>query len=245
MKAIGEYLRRIREEKNLSLKEIQETTKIRLIYLEAIERGDFEAIPGEVYRKGFLANYATAIGLNGQEIVDRYNKIKSDFEEQIRVAQAQIEEAGKNQPLVDEQVRAVYTGIAISLIAILIIFSFVFSVFRHRTFAEANSLRAGTEDTDKAQNREALPAPITMEAEFKDSVWVQVKLDGEPLFVLDGMTFTPASTKQVWTAQKEMEVKIGNPLGIRLKLNGRQLEIPGKRNVPTTLRITPNGIISP
>jgi cytoskeletal protein RodZ len=76
VKEIGEYLRQVRTEKNISLNDIQEATKIRKHYLEAIENGDFEAIPGEVYRKGFLVNYANAIGLDGQEILARYNKAK-------------------------------------------------------------------------------------------------------------------------------------------------------------------------
>lgn len=79
MKEIGEYLRKAREEKELSLKDIQEITKIRLQYLEAMENGDFEAIPGEVYRKGFLVNFANAVGLDGQLLLEKYYAIKNEI----------------------------------------------------------------------------------------------------------------------------------------------------------------------
>ena len=60
---IGRKLREAREKKGMSLTEIQEFTKIRLRYLEAIESGELDVIPGEVYRKGFISNYANAVGL--------------------------------------------------------------------------------------------------------------------------------------------------------------------------------------
>ena len=72
------------------MKDVQEATKIRLCYLEAMERGDFDQIPGEVYRKGFIINFANAIGLNGQEILQRYYILKADQEEQVRIAQGEM-----------------------------------------------------------------------------------------------------------------------------------------------------------
>ncbi|HPQ03504.1 MAG TPA: helix-turn-helix domain-containing protein, partial [Bacillota bacterium] len=65
MNEIGVLLREAREASGMSLEEVSEATKIRSKYLEAIEQGDFAVIPGEVYLKGFMRNYADCVGLDG------------------------------------------------------------------------------------------------------------------------------------------------------------------------------------
>ena len=72
MKEIGELLKAAREEKGLSLEEIQMITKIRLKHLKALETGDFDQIPGEVYVKGFMVNFAKTVGLDGEKILEKY-----------------------------------------------------------------------------------------------------------------------------------------------------------------------------
>lgn len=76
MKEIGDLLREARIKGNLSLEEINETTKIRLDQLEAIEAGDFQKLPGEVYVKGFIMNFARAVGLDGHEVLQKYYELK-------------------------------------------------------------------------------------------------------------------------------------------------------------------------
>ena len=79
MREIGEILRKKREEKGLSYKDVQEAIKIRAYYLSAIEAGNFEAIPGEVYLKGFITNYATFLGLDRNEILNQYYQAKKEI----------------------------------------------------------------------------------------------------------------------------------------------------------------------
>ncbi|HHY47373.1 MAG TPA: helix-turn-helix domain-containing protein [Firmicutes bacterium] len=76
MESIGERLKQGREAKKLSLDDVQEATKIRKQYLAAIEAGRFEELPGEVYVKGFIRNYADFIGLDGAKMVADYNSLK-------------------------------------------------------------------------------------------------------------------------------------------------------------------------
>lgn len=56
----------------MSLGDVQAVTKIRIDYLEALEAGKPEDIPGEVFVKGFLRSYANAVGLDAQTLVERY-----------------------------------------------------------------------------------------------------------------------------------------------------------------------------
>lgn len=72
MKEIGQKLKAAREETGLSLNEVSQMTKIRSLYLEAIEEGNMDRIPGTVYAKGFIKSYATAVGLDANEILTEY-----------------------------------------------------------------------------------------------------------------------------------------------------------------------------
>ena len=69
----GEELRREREIRGISLKEIADATKISKRFLEAIERNDHKTLPAPVFTRGFVREYARYLGLNSEEIVNRYN----------------------------------------------------------------------------------------------------------------------------------------------------------------------------
>lgn len=71
-KALGHELQEAREQKGLSLEEVQQTTKIRTRYLEAIESGRLDTLPGMVYARGFIKSYAEFLGINGQELLERH-----------------------------------------------------------------------------------------------------------------------------------------------------------------------------
>lgn len=72
MGQIGEILKTARLNKGITIKEAEEETKIRVKYLEALESESFHEIPGMVYVKGFLNNYATFLGLDAQEMVQLF-----------------------------------------------------------------------------------------------------------------------------------------------------------------------------
>ena len=85
VKEIGEALRRAREERGMTLQDVHEATKIRIHYLQAIEDGKFDELPGEVYLKGFLWRYAETVGLNGQEVIDKYKAWQSRLQKEAGV----------------------------------------------------------------------------------------------------------------------------------------------------------------
>lgn len=69
---LGEVLRTERERRRLSIHDVEENTSIRSLYIEAIENGDYDKLPGDVYTKGFIKNYANFLNLNGDELVKRF-----------------------------------------------------------------------------------------------------------------------------------------------------------------------------
>lgn len=65
---IGPILEKRRLEKGLSLKEVEQATKIRTRYLEGLEREDPTMLPDPVYARGFLKTYANFLGLDGERL---------------------------------------------------------------------------------------------------------------------------------------------------------------------------------
>ncbi len=65
---IGAILEEKRREKGLSLKDVEQATKIRTRYLEGLEREDFRVLPDAIYVHGFLKTYANFLGLDGERL---------------------------------------------------------------------------------------------------------------------------------------------------------------------------------
>ncbi len=68
---LGGVLRERREAMGASLAEVETATRIRQKYLAALESDEWQLLPGEVVGRGFLRNYATYLGLDPTEAVDR------------------------------------------------------------------------------------------------------------------------------------------------------------------------------
>ena len=69
MARLGEQLRQQRERMGLTLEQAAEDTRIREKFLVALENGDYQSLPGAVYTKGFLRNYAEYLNLDADEQV--------------------------------------------------------------------------------------------------------------------------------------------------------------------------------
>ena len=69
---VGDMLHAAREKKGVDLYRAERDTKIRARHLAALEAGDFAELPGSVYVKGFLRNYALYLGLDPAEVMDRW-----------------------------------------------------------------------------------------------------------------------------------------------------------------------------
>ncbi|MFN8518432.1 MAG: helix-turn-helix domain-containing protein [Chloroflexota bacterium] len=72
--SVGDMLHAARDKKGVDLYRAERDTKIRARHLAALEAGDFAELPGSVYVKGFLRNYAVYLGLDPQEVLDRWHE---------------------------------------------------------------------------------------------------------------------------------------------------------------------------
>ena len=64
----------IRESRGIGLEDIARSTKISLNYLRAIERGEFETLPGGIYNLSYIRQYARAVDLDEQQLLRAYGQ---------------------------------------------------------------------------------------------------------------------------------------------------------------------------
>jgi cytoskeletal protein RodZ len=94
MKTVGLVLREARENKGYTLIQVEKDTRIRLKFLDAIERDDYSKLPSVAYAKGFVKNYSDYLGLNSDTVlaffrrqtkeVSRSSLLPSATEEHLR-----------------------------------------------------------------------------------------------------------------------------------------------------------------
>ncbi|MTD30217.1 helix-turn-helix domain-containing protein [Planomicrobium sp. YIM 101495] len=81
MSELGTRLREARVAKGYSLEDLQDVTKIQKRYLAGIEEGNYSMMPGTFYVRAFIKQYAEAVGLNPEEILEQY---KSEVPETVK-----------------------------------------------------------------------------------------------------------------------------------------------------------------
>lgn len=81
---VGQKLYEERIKKGLSLEEVAKATKIRVSFLQAIEKGDYKKLPSSAYIQGFVRNYAQYLGLPQKEFLALFRR-EFNEKEYIRV----------------------------------------------------------------------------------------------------------------------------------------------------------------
>lgn len=71
--SVGLFLRQTRESMGLSIQHVASKIRVRAFYLEALEKDDFNKIPGTLYISGFIKLYARVLELDGEELLRRLN----------------------------------------------------------------------------------------------------------------------------------------------------------------------------
>jgi len=69
---VGEMLADARQRAGQELSDVAAALRIRLVYLRALEQGDFAELPGPTYASGFLRSYAEYLGLDSMELLRRF-----------------------------------------------------------------------------------------------------------------------------------------------------------------------------
>lgn len=149
MGGIGEMLKSTREAKDITLQQAEEDTKIRKRYLQALEEDDYDVIPGRVYAKGFLRNYANYLGLNQEEVMLGFKLMGASSKEEYK--KVDIEESiNKKKRSADRAERKNY--LVTVIIAVFAVVVLVFYNFGLKNSADDNGNQ--TADRSKTEQRD-------------------------------------------------------------------------------------------
>ena len=245
---IGDLLRRERERQNLSIKDIEKATSIRALYIDAIEKGEYKTLPGEVYAKGFVRNYANYLKLNANEIVNAFNEEMHPQEElQDAAGSSSAEEARQEQ--LAERNREEYRGPKITSLesypmekkshgvrnalmvaaAVFVVAFAALIAFGGDEEPSAPAPRAKTQTQQGQKQTEAAPKPaadgVEMKLSFTDRCWTEVVVDGKTEF--EGT----AEKGKVLTLKGKDKVHItaGNAGALNYSLNGKDMGAIGQK----------------
>jgi cytoskeletal protein RodZ len=238
--SFGEELRREREIRGISLKEIADATKISKRFLEALERNDHRTLPAPVFTRGFVREYARYVGLNAEEMVNRYNFAAANddrIEKPPTVAKYpdQLPKDISPKPPAKRGIPPVITRVNTGVLFALIIAIALAGVAywgiqykrRERERAEAaNAIPVTTRRADITPTPvPAVPQQIddsklrmTMEATAES--WVELDADGKSVL---HDTVQKGDRREFEADEQFRFRKIGNAAGLILTLNGARV----------------------
>jgi cytoskeleton protein RodZ len=245
MDLIGEELRIRRESKGLSLREVEDATKIRMKYLIALEADDFDALPGKVYVIGFLRTYARFLEMDDEELV---NKVKS----LSQFAEEQDEEPEKTT--IKKSPGSPNLILIIAVIAALIFAGIVYTLSRDKndkipeesipqtqTNSENESSDNGsaqnTQETETNQdaNNEMEISGVSVTVIIREaSCWMDVKIDGKNDF--NGTL--KAGENRTFVGQEKITIKYGNAGAVEVIVNGESIYPVGNPGQVITVEYT-------
>ena len=156
MGSIGDTLRSAREAKGISLKQAEDDTKIRKRYLQALEDGDYEIIPGRVYAKGFLRNYAGYLGLNQEELMMEFKLLSLPVKENYQGVKMEPNFSKRRfNNRSDKRAYLVTVLVAVMAIVTLVVFN---SLYKDRDIGlDDTGLAPGTEQGEVNKNNSEKP----------------------------------------------------------------------------------------
>lgn len=240
----GEELRREREIRGISLKEIADATKISKRFLEAIEKNDHKTLPAPVFTRGFVREYARYLGLNAEEMVDRYNhaalgddRIEKSLHLERLVQPADLP-TGPKVPPKKRGIPPPYARIDRNLVVIAVIVAALagvtwWAVQYRRGLAESKPAAEAPAVIAPAPPRAAVAEPAPQPAD--DLLHLSIEATGNSWVVLDADGKTVVNDelkkgyKQTIDAKESFRFRtIGNAAGVSLSLNGLPLPPLGK-----------------
>ena len=132
MQTIGNYLKSGREARNIGLSEVARSTKISKWYLDCLEKDEFDKIPGGPYIKGYIASYASFIGIEEDEILKRYDSLQINSADENEI-QDHLPQVKKRQRLVGFSFSKKNLLILSMAILILLALAFTYFFFQNKT----------------------------------------------------------------------------------------------------------------
>ncbi|MBI2213577.1 MAG: helix-turn-helix domain-containing protein [Acidobacteria bacterium] len=234
--SLGAELRKQREIRHVTLKEIADATKISKRYLEALEQDDYSGLPAPVFTRGFVREYARYLGLNAEEMAARYSQlVGAQPETSSTPVLPQTEKKAEGLPFV--RIDRNIVGFA----ALLVVFGAVMWWLGGR--ADQRRRAATPQVTATAVAPAVAPVVVTepvvsatapaessdrLELDVKviEDTWVILQVDGQPAL---NQVLRAGETRKL-EAENEIRFEVvGNAGGLELTLNGHRVPAMGPR----------------
>ena len=114
-------LKKARENKGLTLKDLFTQTRISVVNLEAIENGDYHLLPVPIYTRNFIRTYADALGVDGKPFLQRYE----NYLQSIQIKEkAEVPDEPPRTPLVATMSRHKTALWVLCIVIVLAVVSF-------------------------------------------------------------------------------------------------------------------------
>ena len=248
----GEILRDARLRRRLSLAEVEQATRIRQRYLQALEDDDYAIVPAGGYGWGFLRNYAIFLGIPPEEVMGDYrHRRRRDRRPGVRSVAT---------PLRVSAPRSIWflaAGGVVTLVLGMLIWLGVSSpegadVARAGPPAAAPTSRlpllppapaatpttlpssAGAPATSAPAPPTANPRQVEVEVRTTDRAWVRATVDGR---VALEQTLDAGQVRR-WTGQQAVALRVGNGGGVEVTVNGQRLGPLGPPGQPVDREFT-------
>ena len=253
--SIGDALAEGRRQSGLTVTQVSQRTCIRETIIRGIERGDFSGCGGDFYARGHIRSIASAVGLNPNSLIDEYDATMG--------APQAISAADVFQPVtpvkLKERRRPNWTAaMVIALLAIIGVFAYQHFSSSHTATAAKQTARvqgsngahgsnaahgSGTTgskpkvSTSPAAAHHA-PTKLHISLSATKDCWVQLtSRAGTTLF--SGMIY--AGNSMNWTERHSVAMVLGNPSGVKLRVNGKN-PVPKGSVSMITLRLRPGHV---
>lgn len=116
---LGTELKEAREAQGLSLDTLQETTKIQKRYLQAIEEEKFHILPGKFYARAFIKEYANAVGLDSNVLMEQHQNDIPTTESESTAQYTQMQRSRRDHNT--QKSSKVFSVIPIIIVILLVI----------------------------------------------------------------------------------------------------------------------------
>jgi len=236
--SVGDALAQARSQAGLTIAQVSQQTCIRETIIRGIERGDFSACGGDFYARGHIRSIARVVGLDPEELVREYDAIHGAPH---AITAADVFEP--STPIRLKERRSANWSVVMVIVLAVVLGYGVFRLVDHG--ASPRPVAAAGAHAKASKSSAARPSPtpatvhhrrLTIRLTATQDCWVQfTKPHGQFLFqvyVLSGSTRT-------WHFRHAVSMQIGNPGGIILTVNGKNLGHPGSYGQPVTLNFGP------
>lgn len=215
MASFGERLRHERELRGVSLREIADGTKISLRFLQALEEDRMDVLPGGLFPRAFVRQYASFLGLNAAELAADFTAAHSELQGEI------LPPASSPRRFKVTPGQLVLAGIVLLVVGLSLRRPQA-TAEKHRAQASAAPVAAApavlaSDRVYLAPQPAVASAPdglvLTMTAQ--QDCWVEVRADGATVI----NRVLAEGESQRLTARGEIVLSVGNAGGLSIRLN--------------------------